>query len=83
MSRTITRTLPTTIVTGVVMVDGKGAHEVITRTYEGVKLTKNQALNELKKEFKEGCMVSNIMHEEHKYEISVGVFIANAQKVIE
>lgn len=83
MNRTITRTLPTTIVTGVIMVEGKEVPEVITRTYEGVKLTKNQALNELKKEFKDGCMVSNIMHEEHKYEISVGAFIANAQKVIE
>ena len=52
MSRTITRTLPTTIVTGVIMVEGKEVPEIITRTYEGVKLTKNQALNELKKEFK-------------------------------
>lgn len=83
MSRTITRTLPTTIVTGVIMVEGKEVAEIITRTYEGVKLTKNQALNELKKEFKDACMVSNIIHEEHKYEISVGAFIANGQKVIE
>lgn len=83
MIRTITRTLPTTIVIGVIMLDGKESPDVITRTYEGVKLTKNQALNELKKDFKDGCMVSNIMYEEHKYEISAGAFIANAQKVIE